>query len=344
MSGAGLLSLEYSGSPLERHRSETIPSAGFVRHMLFSVLKKKHVVDLVLEFVETGALTAVLLYPPEREAREQFPTRVRFCKGTGTFVDDVLRQAREARPTCETSLTVYGDDGLPWEDDYQTHTSLAVMPSHCAKVEREAQENLKKVCLLGDGGVGKSCILARYAFGYFKAGYEPTVSDLTSQKFKVDDRYTYMDILDTAGQEDFIALRSVWYRKQDFFILVCSITDPGSIEKLTEIYEDLCDHFDGQNEIMPGFVIAANKHDLKRRHRTDEGLIAELTSKTVDKWKATDSGKNAALLAKTRVMLTSAKTGFNITELFVEAVRRCREEEQKSKDVVAPAGCACATM
>lgn len=92
--------------------------------------------------------------------------------------------------------------------------------------------NLHKIVILGSGGSGKSCITLRYVHGTFHNSYDPTIEDsYRKQVIGPDGRSTVVEIIDTAGQDEYSTLRDQFVRQGDSFLLVFSVT--SSIKTLT---------------------------------------------------------------------------------------------------------------
>mmetsp|Transcript_21574 Transcript_21574/g.24086 ORF Transcript_21574/g.24086 Transcript_21574/m.24086 type:complete len:104 (+) Transcript_21574:33-344(+) len=92
-----------------------------------------------------------------------------------------------------------------------------------------------EVALLGGTGVGKSSTAIQFAVGNFIEDYDPTIEDLYRKPFIVDDKPVRLNIFDTAGGEDFKALRDMRIRNGDCFIVLYSITDRQSFEEIPSI-------------------------------------------------------------------------------------------------------------
>lgn len=71
------------------------------------------------------------------------------------------------------------------------------------------QPALHKVIMVGSGGVGKSALTLQFMYDEFVEDYEPTKADSYRKKVVLDAENVQIDILDTAGQEDYAAIRSV---------------------------------------------------------------------------------------------------------------------------------------
>ena len=127
-----------------------------------------------------------------------------------------------------------------------------------------AGENLKtyKLVVVGDGGVGKSAITIQFFQKMFVVDYDPTLQDSYIQHMEIDGQWCILDgtslnlwcttrmqfpsrvcwyfsVLDTAGQEEFSAMREQYMRTGDGFLLVYSVTDPQSFESIENFYTQI---------------------------------------------------------------------------------------------------------
>ncbi|CAJ0636578.1 1320_t:CDS:2 [Entrophospora sp. SA101] len=84
---------------------------------------------------------------------------------------------------------------------------------------------LHKVIMVGSGGVGKSALTLRYMYGDFVEEYDPTKADSYRKKVTLDGQECQIDILDTAGQEEYAAVP---------FILIGNKEDLDQIRKVSK--------------------------------------------------------------------------------------------------------------
>ncbi|MCL4133180.1 UNVERIFIED_CONTAM: hypothetical protein GTU68_008501 [Idotea baltica] len=96
-----------------------------------------------------------------------------------------------------------------------------------------------KLVVVGDGGVGKSALTIQFFQRQFVTDYDPTIEDSYIQHTEVDSEWCVLDVLDTAGQEEFSAMREQYMRKGDGFMLVYSVTDKQSFENITHFYNQI---------------------------------------------------------------------------------------------------------
>jgi len=115
------------------------------------------------------------------------------------------------------------------------------------------------VVLVGDGAVGKSSITARFISGEFIDEYDPTIENSFRRHVIVDDVACMLDILDTAGQEEYSAMREQYMRNTRGFMLVYDVTNSASLYKLCELYRQIIQVKD--TKTVP-IVFVGNKCDL----------------------------------------------------------------------------------
>ncbi|QUC19828.1 uncharacterized protein UV8b_04069 [Ustilaginoidea virens] len=116
------------------------------------------------------------------------------------------------------------------------------------------------VVVLGAGGVGKSCLTAQFVHNEWIESYDPTIEDSYRTQVQVDGRQVVLEILDTAGTEQFVAMRDLYMKTGQGFLLVFSITSPSSLNELAGLREEIIRIKDDENIPM---VIVGNKSDLE---------------------------------------------------------------------------------
>ena len=145
-----------------------------------------------------------------------------------------------------------------------------------------------KVVLLGESGVGKTCIISRYINGTYDDKSESTNGASYASKtinYENISKSLQFDIWDTAGQERYRALTKFFYKDAAIAILVYDITRKDSFEEMKNYWYNQLKNFSGKNIIIG---IAGNKSDLfdkeavseeeARKFATEIGAIFRLTS------------------------------------------------------------------
>lgn len=171
-----------------------------------------------------------------------------------------------------------------------------------------------KIVILGSGGVGKSALTIQFIQGNFVEKYDPTIEDSYRKHVEIDGKAVTLDILDTAGQEEYSAMRDQYMRTGQGFILVYSITDPSSFEDSQSIHGQLLRSKDAESVPL---VLVGNKCDLEEERSVslDEG------SKLAEKF-----GNYCKFVE------ASAKKQINVDECFNSIVRLIDKYNDPSKE------------
>lgn len=117
-----------------------------------------------------------------------------------------------------------------------------------------------KLVVIGDGSVGKTCLLSVYIKGEFPFEYVPTIFENYSFKVTSNKTEYAIQIWDTSGQEDLGSLRTLSYPNTDVFMLCFSVVDPATFDNITNKWmEELRDH--GPKNAK--FLLVGLKTDLR---------------------------------------------------------------------------------
>jgi len=173
---------------------------------------------------------------------------------------------------------------------------------------QKKQPQIYKVIMVGSGGVGKSALTLQYMYDEFVEDYEPTKADSYRKKILLDGEEVQIDILDTAGQEDYAAIRDNYFRSGEGFLLVFSITEQESFEVLNEFRDQILRVKNTEDVPM---ILIGNKSDLnnQRQVRLDDA------NGKADKW-------NKPYIE------TSAKTRENVDKAFFDLMREIKKRRQ----------------
>jgi Ras-related C3 botulinum toxin substrate 1 len=171
-----------------------------------------------------------------------------------------------------------------------------------------------KLVVVGDGAVGKTCLLIAYTTGKFPEGeYVPTVFDNTKCRILCDNAHVTLDLWDTAGQEQYDRLRPLCYPKTDVFLLCFSVVNPDSYENVRDKWYPEVRH---HNKDAP-IVLVGTKSDL----RTNEEILAKLEAKGEKALTAEQAEKLRSDIKALKYYECSALTGQNMKEVFLDAIR-----------------------
>jgi small GTP-binding protein len=121
-----------------------------------------------------------------------------------------------------------------------------------------------KIIVMGVGGVGKSAITNRFVVGRWIEKYDPTIEESYQATVDIDGKALQVEILDTAGQDEYTPLRETFMHTGDGFMLVYSITDDQTLEELRSIREQILRVH--RNKKIP-MVVIGNKVDMAKKDR-----------------------------------------------------------------------------
>merc|ERR1712117_895240 len=88
-----------------------------------------------------------------------------------------------------------------------------------------------KIVVLGAGGVGKSALTLRLISDEFAEEYDPTIEDSYRKQVAIDGKPALLDVLDTAGQEEYASLQDQWIREGDGYLIVYAINNKASFDE-----------------------------------------------------------------------------------------------------------------
>eukprot|EP00948_MAST-09A_sp_MAST-9A-sp1_P001557 g1557.t1 len=190
-------------------------------------------------------------------------------------------------------------------------------------------EEVHKITILGTGGVGKSTLIIRLVNGTFYDEYDPTIEDSYSKRFRIDGKLALLDILDTAGQEEYGSMQDQWMREGKGFLLLYDTTQESSFHEVARFKDKLCREKDQELEDIP-IVLVGTKSDLKdaREVSFESGMaLAKSWNKPFFETSAKDDV--CAWSAQESDVGTVEKVFFEC----VREMRRKNEEKQKMNDM-----------
>lgn len=195
-----------------------------------------------------------------------------------------------------------------------------------------------RIAMLGEGGVGKTSLTInvrnsilngppRHAALYgtnptlqltmhhFTETYDPTLEDSYRRQCVIDGIPSHLEILDTAGQEEYGALREQWIRQNELFVIVYDVTRRSSFEATEKLFHEVVDvkrKLDASHFSPSLIILVGNKSDLDNRR-----LVGTM------------EGQNLAKKLGCGFIETSAKLGTNVETAFFTVVRADRKLRQE---------------
>ncbi|XP_023682746.1 ras-related protein Ral-B isoform X1 [Paramormyrops kingsleyae] len=182
-----------------------------------------------------------------------------------------------------------------------------------SKSKSQSTLALHKVIMVGSGGVGKSALTLQFMYDEFVEDYEPTKADSYRKKVVLDGEEVQIDILDTAGQEDYAAIRDNYFRSGEGFLLVFSITEQESFAATAEFREQIL-RVKAEENCIP-LLLVGNKSDLEERRQ----VAVEEARSRAEEWGV-------------QYVETSAKTRANVDKVFFDLMRNVQAKKSKNKE------------
>jgi small GTP-binding protein len=158
-----------------------------------------------------------------------------------------------------------------------------------------------KIAVLGQTLVGKSALTFRFINDKFPNEHDTTIEDSYSFTAKIDGINCQLEILDTAGQDDYQTMLDTWINSSDGFLLVYSIDNKESFESTKKRYERIL-KLKGDQKVA--IVVAGNKCDLEESRKVSK-----------------EEAENFCLSNKITFMETSALKVINVKEAFLSCAK-----------------------
>ena len=169
-----------------------------------------------------------------------------------------------------------------------------------------------KVVVLGSGGVGKSALTVKFVSGTFMEKYDPTIEDFYRKEIAVDGAPSVLEILDTAGTEQFASMRDLYIKNGQGFVIVYSITSLQTFQDIKNMKESIM-RVKGTNRVP--MLLVGNKSDLEHQREV-----------------SSQEGVNLSHVWGCPFLESSARSTQNVNEVFIEIVREMNIKPQKDRN------------
>ena len=157
---------------------------------------------------------------------------------------------------------------------------------------------------MGEGGVGKTALTIQFVVGHFVEEYDPTIEDAYKRQCVVDKEVALLDVLDTAGQDEYSAMREQYMRNGEGFLIVYSVTSRDSFERVKKFYDHI---LRVKEKSSVPIVVVGTKSDLEEQR--------QVTAK---------EGKELAKELNCKFFEASSLSRVNVDACFFELVREIR--------------------
>lgn len=177
--------------------------------------------------------------------------------------------------------------------------------------------NTIKCVLVGDGSVGKTCLLISYTTNKFPSEYVPTVFDNYAVTVLIGSEPHTLGLFDTAGQEDYDRLRPLSYHQTDVFLVCFSVVRPSSFENVKHKWVPEIAHHCPKAP----YLLVGTQSDL----RDEPSTLAKLARKKQKPITPEMAEKMSRDLKAARYVECSALTQKGLKNVFDEAIMTALE-------------------
>ena len=190
-------------------------------------------------------------------------------------------------------------------------TSNSLSSSITKEISSKQYDDLFKIVIIGDSGVGKSCLLLRFADDTFTDNFYTTIGvDFRFKCVQINEKKIKLQIWDTAGQERFKTVTSAYYRGADGILIVYDQTDKNSFDHLNDWLDDILKYTTDE----PIKLIIGNKDDLNEQKVISDDDIRNFVNKT-----------------NIEIVKTSAKSAFQVNYAFEKLTQKLINSREGKK-------------
>ncbi|CAF9934990.1 Ras GTPase ras2 [Imshaugia aleurites] len=194
---------------------------------------------------------------------------------------------------------------------------------------------LYKLVVLGDGGVGKTALTIQLCLNHFVETYDPTIEDSYRKQVVIDSQSCMLEVLDTAGQEEYTALRDQWIRDGEGFVLVYSITSRSSFTRIRRFHSQIQRVKESSNAGSPTTASYLSS-PVPQSMMIGGGqapvmLVGNKSDRVTEREVSTQEGSALAKEMGCDFVEASAKNCINVEKAFYEVVRALRKQRHDTQ-------------
>ena len=183
-------------------------------------------------------------------------------------------------------------------------------------------------------------LFPKLCLNHFVETYDPTIEDSYRKQVVIDSQSCMLEVLDTAGQEEYTALRDQWIRDGEGFVLVYSITSRASFGRVTRFYNQIQRVKDSANAGSPGSGGGYLSSPISPTLSTFSGpapvmLVGNKSDRVSEREVSTQEGNALARELGCDFVEASAKNNINVDRAFYDVVRKLRKQKQEVSRVEA---------
>ncbi|EGR30455.1 Ras family protein, putative [Ichthyophthirius multifiliis] len=179
--------------------------------------------------------------------------------------------------------------------------------------QKQDYDAILKFLVIGDSGVGKTCVLLNYCEGTFTNVNLTTIGiDYKLKQEEIDGKRVKLQIWDTAGQERFKTITVNYYKGAAGIILAYSVIDPNSFKNIIDWMKQINEHANADVKK----IIIANKCDMKEERKVSQ-----------------KEGEDLAEKYGVKYFETSAKSGQNVSDAFKYIAKLALEKEYNNGNI-----------
>jgi len=172
-----------------------------------------------------------------------------------------------------------------------------------------------KIVVVGDGTVGKTCLLSVFATDEFSFEHIPTIFENKTKEFTYNKKKYILDLWDTAGQENFDRLRPLSYTDVDCFLVCFSLADSDSLDNIKwKWWPELQQHKNGNEK----YILVGTKMDM-----LEQPIDNKITPEQIKNVLAQDPTSDIATQLLPNYVQTSSLQRKNVQDPFKLAIELC---------------------